>query len=192
MVWDFVFLSSENLNSTHLITAHINFLISLPKMQVQTQLLSWVCSIIVLSSTFCSVTSRFSAHSVLSADVRFSWMHSSYKHLNTIQQKEIATVKHKLLLYLDLNLGSVHCVFFQLQSIASISPLVSQFISMEAPETCREKDSCSGNNNKLEIASVHWELFWFTLLCCHMSPLSFLSLSQQKTAAKRDTAFQQL
>lgn len=43
------------------------------------------------------------------------------------------------LLYLDLNLGLVHCVFFQLQSIASISPLVSQFMSMDAPEIHMKK-----------------------------------------------------
>lgn len=38
-------------------------------------------------------------------------------------------------LHLDLKVGSIHCVLFHLQSIASMFPLVSQRISMEAPET---------------------------------------------------------
>lgn len=38
-------------------------------------------------------------------------------------------------LHLDLKVGFIHCVLFHLQSIASMFPLVSQRISMEAPET---------------------------------------------------------
>lgn len=38
-------------------------------------------------------------------------------------------------LHLDLKVGFIHCVLFHLQSIALMSPLVSQLISMDAPET---------------------------------------------------------
>lgn len=37
--------------------------------------------------------------------------------------------------HLDLKVGFIHCVLFHRQPIASMSPLVSQLISMEAPET---------------------------------------------------------
>lgn len=37
--------------------------------------------------------------------------------------------------HLDLKVGFIHCVLFHLQSIALMSPLVSQLISMDAPET---------------------------------------------------------
>lgn len=64
---------------------------------------------------------------------------------------------------LVLKLGFCHCVLFHLQSIASMSPLVSQLMLMEAPET-----------SSRIVASP----LMASLLClAHMSPCSLLSLS---------------
>lgn len=91
----------------------------------------------------------------------------------------------EMLLYLYRNLGLVHCVFFQLQSIASTSPLVSHFISIEAPETCKSRTL----RNFTQKASVNWD--YSGSHCCAVTPpLSFLSLSDEmENGHKRNMDF---
>lgn len=62
-----------------------------------------------------------------------------------------------MLLYLNRNVGLVHCAFVQLQVMASISPLVSHFMSMEAPEKCKETNAGLGTSFRaLEVNNFHY------------------------------------
>lgn len=77
-------------------------------------------------------------------------------------------------LHLNLKVGFIHWVVFHLQSMASMSPLVSQLISMAAPEI-----------------RSHTLVSRSGLLCClpPVPPLSFLSYSIKAKTKPWTTTF---
>lgn len=62
-----------------------------------------------------------------------------------------------MLLYLYLNWSLVHSSFFHLQSIASTSPLVTQVMSMNPPETEKSADVYERKQTFLHLVLVYLE-----------------------------------
>lgn len=76
--------------------------------------------------------------------------------------------------HLDLKLEFNHCVLFHLQSIASMSPLVLQLMSMEAPET---------SSHTLASPRTAW-----SLICPTLFPV-FVPQSKQTGTAHKPLTF---